>query len=214
MVAVAILLILMIGAFRQIQKAQASYRVEDQKLDMTQQQREFIDQFTRDLHQAGYPSPTSLNVVALNNNLISAGITSISNTSLTMEGDLDGNGVVQIVTYSYNAGAPCPGGISCILRTSAPKAGGVPAVTTAVLQNVVAPGNAGIFTAYQADGTTAALPLGPLAGGVTTADGTYLQLRKIKNVRVTLTLQGSGREMNGATAIQVNMTGTARIPNN
>jgi len=210
MMAVAILVILMIGAFHQILKAQASYRVEDQKLEMTQQQREFIDQFTRDLHQAGYPSPTSLNVTALGDNRIAAGLFSITNNSVTMEGDLDGNGV-QIVTYAYSAGAGCPGGTSCILRTSVAKTGGVPE-TTAVVQNVIDPGNQGIFTAYRSDGVPVVLPLGP--AGATTDDGTYQQLRGIKSVRVTLTLQGAGREMDGAHTLQVNMTGTARIPNN
>lgn len=211
MVAVAVLLILVIGVFRQVQRAQASYRVEDQKLDVTQQQREFIDMFTRDLHQAGYPSPNSFNINALGDNRISAGLVSINNNSLTIEGDLDGTGV-QTITYAYNAGGGCPGGVACILRTSGPK--GAAGVTTAVVQNVVAPPAAGIFTAYKADGKTAALPLGPPAAGATTGDATYLQLRGIKSVRVTLTLAGLGREMNGANAIQVNMTGTARIPNN
>lgn len=211
MMAVAILLILVIGVFRQVQRAQANYRVEDQKLDITQQQREFIDMFTRDLHQAGYPSPNSFGVNALADNRVSAGLWSISNNSLTMQGDLDGNGTVQIVTYAYDPGPGCPGGVACILRTAVPKAGGA-AVTTAVVQNVVAPGAQGIFTAYKADGTTQG-PLGPPAGA-TTDDGTYQQLRQIKNVRVTLTLLGAGREMNGANTIQVNMTGTARIPNN
>ena len=213
MMAVAILVILMIGVLHQVQKAQANYRVEDQKLDITQQQREFIDMFTRDLHQVGYPSPASFGVNALADTRVSAGLWSIKNNSLTIEGDLDGNGVVQIVTYAYDSGAGCPGGVACILRTATPKVPGGVAVTTAGVQNVVPPGAQGIFTAYKANGTTQGLPLGPPAGA-TTGDATYQQLRQIKNVRVTLTLLGAGREMNGATAIQVNMTGTARIPNN
>src|SRR4051812_42466886 len=53
---VALLLSIVVGAiFSQINRAQVRYRVEDQKMDLTQTQREFIDQFTRDMHQAGYP---------------------------------------------------------------------------------------------------------------------------------------------------------------
>ncbi len=54
---VVLLLSIIVGAvFSQIERAQVPYKVEDQKVDLTQQEREFIDQFTRDLHQAGYPS--------------------------------------------------------------------------------------------------------------------------------------------------------------
>ncbi|HEX4603070.1 MAG TPA: prepilin-type N-terminal cleavage/methylation domain-containing protein, partial [Candidatus Angelobacter sp.] len=45
---VVFLLTIVVGAlFSQIERAQVRYRVEDQKLDLTQQEREFIDQFTR-----------------------------------------------------------------------------------------------------------------------------------------------------------------------
>jgi len=53
---VVLLLSIVVGAlFSQIERAQVRYRVEDQQMDLTQQEREIIDQFTRDLHQAGYP---------------------------------------------------------------------------------------------------------------------------------------------------------------
>jgi type II secretory pathway pseudopilin PulG len=210
-VAVAVLTILMIGVFRQIQRAQIHYRVENQKLDMTQQEREFIDQFARDLHQAGYPSPASLNLTDLTNATVSAGITSISPTSLTMQGDLDGTGNgVQIVTYTFSNAAGCPGGTPCILRTVTPKAGGVPAAYVEV-QNLIA--NGAQFTAYDAGGNQIGLPLGPPPTN-TTADAVYKQLRAIKGVQVSFTLQGTARDGSGAAAPQVSMTGMARVPNN
>ena len=55
---VLLLTIVVAALFAQIERAQVRYRVEDQKLDLTQQEREFIDQFTRDLHQAGFPPVT------------------------------------------------------------------------------------------------------------------------------------------------------------
>ena len=58
---VVLLLSIVVGAvFSQIERAQVRYKVEDQRTDLTQQEREFIDQFTRDLHQTGYPSVNML----------------------------------------------------------------------------------------------------------------------------------------------------------
>jgi type II secretory pathway pseudopilin PulG len=209
-IAVGVLLVLMVGVFRQIQRAQVHYRVENQKLDMTQQEREFIDQFARDLHQAGYPSPASINLTDLANATVSAGITSISQTSLTMQGDLDGTGTVQIVTYNFSNAAGCPGGTPCILRTVTPKAGGIPAAYVEV-QSLIA--NGAQFTAYDAGGNQVGLPLGP-PPTTTTADPVYKQLRAIKGVQVSFTLQGTARDGSGAAAPQVSMTGMARVPNN
>ena len=210
-VAVAVLTILMIGVFRQIQRAQIHYRVENQKLDMTQQEREFLDQFARDLHQAGYPSPLSLNIADLTNVGISAGITSISGTSVTMQGDLDGTGAVQIVTYSFSNGAGCPGATPCILRTVTPKAPGAVATAYVEVQSLIA--NGAQFTAFDAAGNLIGLPLGPPTTN-TTADTVYKQLRGIKGVQVSFTLQGTARDGSGSAAPQVSMTGMARIPNN
>ena len=157
MASVLILTIVVGAIFSQINRAQQVYRVEGQKLDLTQEQRSFIDQFTRDLHQAGYPSTNSFNnQLGPNANSTATGLTSISTTSLTLEGDLDGSGVVQVVTYGYNDGSgfsgpgtnPCP----CMQRSVAPK--GQPAGTASIAaQNIMAPGNNGFFTAYLVNGS-------------------------------------------------------------
>lgn len=208
MMAVLILTIVVGSIFSQINKAQTHYRVEGQKLDLTQQQRQFFDQFTRDLHQAGYPAPASFSLpspVSLGLAQLSAGITAISATSLTMEGDLDGTGVVQVVTYTYDA--IC----LCVQRSAAPK--GQPAGTPYTgVQNLVDPGAQGIFEAYDAAGNIVNLPL-TLNPAANTGDPTYAALRQIKGVRVTFTLQALSRDANGATPAQVNMTAMARVPN-
>lgn len=202
--AVLILTILLAGVFSQINRAQINYRVEGQKLDLTQQQRQFLDQFTRDLHQAGYPAPASLGLpspMSLNLTQLSAGITAISATSVTMEGDLDGSGTVQVVTYDYNPAC------NCVERSTAPK--GQPAGTAyPEVQQCIA----GSFEAYDAAGNAIALPL-TLKAGALSNDPSYASLRQIKAVRVTFTVQALSREANGATPLQVNMTAMARIPN-
>jgi type II secretory pathway pseudopilin PulG len=215
MISVLLIMIVVGAIFRQMQKAQAGYRVEGQKVDLTQQEREFIDQFTRDLRQAGYPGPYTTGVtppVPLADARISAGITAISPTSLTLEGDLDNSGVVQVVTYSYNNSTtfPCP----CIQRTIVRKDGtGAPPATYTEVQNIVAPGPQGIFLAYDVNGQPQPGLALALPAGATTQDGTYGQLHKIKGVRVAFTLQGQANELNGRTPVQVTMTGMGRIPN-
>jgi Tfp pilus assembly protein PilW len=227
MIAVFVLTLIVGAIFMQVQKAQANYKVEGQKLDLAQQDREFIDQFTRDLHQAGYPSPASLNVSNLNAvvdpaggnpNLISAGITAMSSTSVTMEGDLDGTGVVKVVTYTLSNGAGCPGAVPCVLRTVSQKGSAVAGTAYVEVQNLVA--NCCSFTPLGNNGSV--LSYLPAANGIphalnanaTTSDSTYQGLRKIKAITVSLTLQSTARNVNGGAAPQVSMTGTARLPNN
>ena len=208
MAAVFILTVVVGAVFQQISKAQQAYRVEGQRLDLTQEQRTFIDQFTRDLHQAGYPSTYSFNNLAgPTANSTAAGLTSISTTSLTLEGDMDGSGVVQVVTYAYNDGSgfsgsgtnPCP----CMQRSIAPKgqAAGTPSIAA---QNIVAPGASGVFTAFLVDGCTVDISSAVVAPAT---------LHTIKSVQVAFTLQSAGKGVDG-TPIQVGMTGTARLPNN
>src|SRR5437764_6667482 len=92
---VVLLLSIVVGAmFSQIERAQVRYRVEGQKVDLTQQEREFIDQFTRDLHQAGYPSAAMYGGIGTANQ-IALGLISLSNNDVVIEGDVDGDGAVD-----------------------------------------------------------------------------------------------------------------------
>ena len=219
MISLLVLTVIVGAIFMQLQKAQANYKVEGQKLDLAQQDREFIDQFTRDLHQAGYPTPASLNITNLNAvvdpaggnpNLVSAGITAISSRSLTMEGDLDGTGVIKVVNYNFSPGAGCPGALPCVLRTVSTKGAGAPGTAYVEVQNLVA--NSGVFTALDNQGQVVGLPQ-TLNANATIGDPSYKNLRKIKAVNVSLTLQTTSQNVNGGAAPQVMMTGTARLTN-
>src|SRR5205807_9427129 len=55
MVVLAIVTIIMGSVFKSIDLAQRTSRSQQVKLDLTQQAREFVDQLTRDLRNAGYP---------------------------------------------------------------------------------------------------------------------------------------------------------------
>src|SRR5437773_9641300 len=55
MVVLAIITIIMGSVFKAIDLTQQTSRSQDMKLDLTQQAREFVDQLTHDLRNAGYP---------------------------------------------------------------------------------------------------------------------------------------------------------------
>jgi prepilin-type N-terminal cleavage/methylation domain-containing protein len=131
---VAILTIVMGAVFNGMDQATKRSQVEQTKVDLTQQGREFIDEFERDVHQAGYPNcrmvatateyvdptlgplgcppdntyPIVSNPNVVKNPLVAAGVVSISNTQVVIEGDVDGSGTVSQVWYQLvdSAGTP------------------------------------------------------------------------------------------------------------
>lgn len=213
---VVLLLSIVVGAvFSQIERAQVRYRVEDQKVDLTQQEREFIDQFTRDLHQAGYPSvPMFGGAYTTSSSQTAVGVWSISATDLHMEGNVDGNGV-QSIEYSYFDGTgwggpganPCP----CLRRSAVLKADGVAPSAQVMgtaftqVQNVIPIATQPIFAAFDATGS-------PIDLTATITDAPTLA--RIKSVQITVTTQGMIKDSDAHKDVQVTMTGMARLVNN
>jgi prepilin-type N-terminal cleavage/methylation domain-containing protein len=223
---VALLLSIVVGAiFSQIERAQVRYRVESQKLDLTQQERDFIDQFTRDLHQAAYPSPRLFaNRYDLSSGFTAVGVWSISQTDLAMEGDVDSDGVVEVIRYHYDDGStwggpggnPCP----CLRRSSNSKVDGAwpwaqpaPVYYTQV-QNVIPIAGQPLFLAYAADGSVIDTSVPLVLSSAAQTDPTFQKLLNIKAVRITFTTQGTANDSDLHKSIQVTMTGMARLPNN
>jgi prepilin-type N-terminal cleavage/methylation domain-containing protein len=231
---VVLLLTIILGAlFAQISKSQQRYKVEDQRIDLTQQERDFIDQFTRDLHQAGYPALSQFGGrFDFSSNLTAVGVWSISPTAISMEADVDGDGIVDEIAYTYDDGSawaanpankgfnPCP----CLKRSSSPKVNGTlpwaqpaPKYYTQV-QNIIpipaAPGAPVFFQAYSSDGTEQDISAGKTLTNTANTDPTYQFLQNIKNVRITFTTQGASKDPEMNKTIQVTMTGMARLPNN
>ena len=199
---VVLLLTIVVGAlFTQIDHAQVRYRVEDQRLDMTQQEREFIDQFVRDLHQAGYPASSMYSAgVAAPNSVAGGtyGLISISSTDVQIEGDMDGDGQVEAIEYSYDA--TC----QCIRRSSLPKGAAGPATSFTEVQGVISTSQ-DIFAAYDTNGGSV---------NISSAVTDPTTLKTIKSVRITLTTQGIGKDNDSRRAVQVSMTSIARLVNN
>ena len=214
---VVLLLTIVVGAlFSQIERAQVRYRVEDQKLDLTQQEREFIDQFTRDLHQAGFPTMAVFgNQYDLTRKYTAAGVWSISDTELHMEGDVDGDGVVKSVVYSYFDGAgwagPGPNPCPCLRRSATPKQDNTAPSAQPVgvyfteVENIIPINTQPIFAAYDASGNSVSINPALTDPNV---------LKTIKSVRITVTTQGKIKDSDAHKDIQVTMTGMARLVNN
>ena len=199
---VVLLLTIVVGAlFTQIDRAQVRYRVEDQRLDMTQQEREFIDQFVRDLHQAGYPAASMYSAGVANPNSVAGGtygLISLSDSDVQIEGDTDGNGSVESIEYSYDA--TC----QCIRRSSLVKGTPGPATNFTEVQGVISTSQK-IFAAYDTNGNSI-----DLSSAVTDT----ATLKTIKSVRITLTTQGIGKDNDSRKDVQVSMTSIARLVNN
>jgi len=118
MMAIVVLLVVVGGIFSVIDVVNQRSYTEQAKLDMFQEAREFMDQMSRDLHQAGYPSPrhyvsgTVLDVSPVTNDKDNAvGIVKVASGDLWFEGDVDGTGKVSVVRYHLDTstanGCPC-----------------------------------------------------------------------------------------------------------
>jgi prepilin-type N-terminal cleavage/methylation domain-containing protein len=156
---VGILSLVLAVTMTAINDVQKRARVEDAKVDLTQESREFVEQMVRDVHQAGYPtvgmyatgSATPVTSYA-------AGLLTATTTSISFEGDVDGDGAVDVVQYQLfdSNGAqigPCP----CTLqRSQVAKTVGAPG--TNFTQQVDSVINSTGTGAWFISGTTAAFP--------------------------------------------------------
>jgi prepilin-type N-terminal cleavage/methylation domain-containing protein len=178
----AILTIVLASVFNGVNLVTQRSQTEQTKVDLTQEGREFVDEFERDLHQAGYPNcrmvtapgattncPADyINTVAgvavvAKSSAVAAGLVYLSNTQIVFEGDVDGNGTVDTIRYQLvdSAGnSPPTGTCPCsIQRSQKPKVDGTLPLSQLTswsqeLQNVVNSGVPGV------DGSGNPLPYG------------------------------------------------------
>jgi prepilin-type N-terminal cleavage/methylation domain-containing protein len=129
-VAVAIFSVIMGVMFQQVDQAQQTSTTERARLDVFQEARAFMDLMSRDLHEAGYPSPRNFapGVLTLNPALprspfaadsrVAMGLTKVGSGELWFEGDVEGTGTVSVVQYRLETdGNNCP----CLRRSQQPK---------------------------------------------------------------------------------------------
>jgi Tfp pilus assembly protein PilW len=160
LIVVAVLSVVLGAIFNTILDGMKKYRLEENRVNTTQESREFLDQVVRDLHSAGYPglkmyNPGALAAPALNNSNVAAGLVAVSATDIWFEGDIDDSGNVQSIRYTLQAlpdgNCPCTMMRSAVLKVqAAPTAQQINYNTQ--LQNVI--NSTGGAAPYAIDGTT------------------------------------------------------------
>src|SRR5258708_6913827 len=132
---IAILSLIVGAVFSQMGDAQRRLNAEEMKLGDFQEARDFVDQFFRDINQAGTPNirmydPTVITFgpPQINDSRLAAGLVNIDNGSITFEGSVNGTGTVQSVTYKINGSGTCT---YCLQRSQVDKVNGSPLLTTA-----------------------------------------------------------------------------------
>jgi len=168
MIVIVLLLTMMATVFQLVNQSIARSGTEQSKLDMFQESREFMDQLSRDLHEAGYPTTQNLSSGVLtaspivNDHQNAVGIVKIDTGDLWFEGNVDGTGVVYSVQYHLDTstanGCPCLRRSQQLKIDGNPLTGQTPATYEVEVQGVQ---NTNIFSAFLhgATGTPVSLPV-------------------------------------------------------
>lgn len=220
MVVLAIITLIMGSVFKAIDLTQQSSRTQQVKLDLTQQAREFVDQLTHDLRNAGFP--TQRNMTSGVNDPNGGGYTLVSPTSphnapgliyvdngaLWFAGNLDGTAdpnnagtaLVKIVRYDYVAAGANQPNCPCLRRTEFNRSGGDP------FTDASAPGGATAQLEIQGvqNGTTAADAIftvydgagNPIALPINFDSGATIA--GVNSMKVVLTVQSPQKDNTGA----------------
>lgn len=190
MIAVIMLLIISTAIFQAVSVATQRSTTEQTKVDMFQEAREFIDQMSRDLRQAGYPNPRNLSAAVLtatpvaNDTHAAAGLVKVDTGDLWFEGDVTGDGTVSVVQYHLDTSTSnnCP----CLKRSQLPKVTGDPLTgQSAPSYQIEVQGvqNTNVFS-VRSNGTVVGLP-------VTFASGSGGTIASIDTVQAVVTLQSA-----------------------
>jgi len=195
-----------------INLAGARSATEQAKTDVFQEAREFMDQMSRDLRQAGYPSPRNMDpsvftqVPFINDLKAAGGVVLISDTDLKFEGDTDGTGTVKVIHYHLDTSTT--NGCPCLKRSELPKINGDPLTgqTTEIYQvEVQGVQNTNIFSGYN-NGTALSMPL-----DITTAGGNTIAA--MDTIQATLTLESAAIDPQTHQKSVTTLVSTVRLNN-
>ncbi len=203
MLVVAILMIVMGTVFKQINTVQQRYQTEEQRVDITQESREFFDEISRDLHQVGFPNQkmyapnvlwTASPAEWYKDRRVAAGFLRVAYDQIQFEGDVDGDGSVDVVTYQLfpdpNTGrCPCTLSRSSILKIDGAGTAGAQGTSfNADLNEVINSGGANSgangVARYQIDGVSH-------LGGTNQLNDTFYAAYKNANVFTAFDSKGN-----------------------
>jgi prepilin-type N-terminal cleavage/methylation domain-containing protein len=226
-----------------INDVQKRSRVEEARVDLTQESREFVEQMVRDLHQSGYPTSIMYTTPKTDptDQTWAQGLLNGTTTSISFEGDVDGDGVVDMVQYRLASDPVSPAGqCPCVLqRGSIAKLTGTavaPAAFPTEVDQVI--NSAGGANAWVISGDTQGVlhdtryktykvdpifryydqfggELTPTAGGVnfTTAGGGAASISDVRAIRVAVNTLSRVVDPVSNTFPATAMTASARIAN-
>ncbi len=189
LIVLVIFIVIMGAVFKLMNLATARSSTEQAKLDMFQEAREFMDQMSRDLRQAGYPNvrdfvSSTLPSPPANDTRVAVGIVKVAADELWFEGDVAGTGTVSVVHYWLDPSTSnnCP----CLKRSQLNKVSGNPytgQTTPSYQTEVQGVVNTSIFSAFLKGqtGTPVTLPINFNSSGTTIAN--------IDTVQAVLTVQ-------------------------
>ena len=210
MIVLVIVLSITAAIFQTINVTTQRSTTEQTKLDMFQEAREFMDQMSRDLKQAGYPNPRNMDpsvftqTPVINDLHAAAGLVQVNGGDLWFEGDVDGSGMVSSVQYHLDTSTTnnCP----CLRRSAVYKVNGDPLTQTPMYQiEVQGVQNTNIFAALK-DGVALGLP-------VTTAGSSGTVIASVDTVQATLSLQAASFDLETGKYPTTTLVTTVRINN-
>lgn len=212
MIVLGIVITISAVIFNVINLALKRSTTEQAKVDIFQEGREFMDQMSIDLRQAGYPSPRNMDPSVLtedpiiNDSHAAGGVVKVGDGDLWFEGDVDGTGTVYVVRYHLDTSTT--NGCPCLKRSALPKVAGDPLTEqTAEAYQVEVQGvlNTTIFSAYT-NGDAVDLPVDiSTSGGATIA--------AVDTVQAILTLRSPTVDPQTNTRPTTTLVSTVRLNN-
>jgi prepilin-type N-terminal cleavage/methylation domain-containing protein len=209
-ISMAVLLVVMGTVFEQITLMQRKAVMESANVDQMQESRQFVDEAVRDLHMAGYPNSQMFSPLVTDQSKMAAGLVSVSPTQIIMEGDINGDGNVESLTYSYVAADPNDSNCPCLRRSGVGKINAdsfsqPQALSYTEIQHVLPPAQGqDIFTFYNQTGA----PVDVSAGANMKDNQTTVA--SISTVKVNLAV-ANGRDPASGQVLTNSFSATARL---
>ena len=214
MVSIVVMMVVLGGVFSIIDVVNQRSYTEQSKLDMFQEAREFMDQMSRDLHQAGYPShrhylADQLTADPITNDVKNAvGIVKVDDSDLWFEGDVDGTGTVSVIRYHLDTSTT--NGCPCLRRSQLPKVEGNPLDgQTAEVYQVQVQGvqNTEIFSAFArgTTGTPITLPVD--------FNSTPDEIADVDTIKVVLSLKSLTKDPKTGVYPEATLVATSKLNN-